>query len=117
MAEQAKCTMAPERECMGLQKAEMLEKQMDEYRTRSRETHMEMYRRISALEQSGASMTAQYQAIMEKLTEMSARLNEALATIAALKEKPGKRWEAIVDKVIWAVLAAVVAFVLGRIGL
>ena len=65
----------------------------------------------------GASMTAQYQAIMEKLTEMSARLNEALATIAALKEKPGKRWEAIVDKVIWAVLAAVVAFVLGRIGL
>ena len=58
-----------------------------------------------------------YQAIMDKLTELSVRLNEALATIAALKEKPAKRWESIVDKAIWAVLAAVIAFVLGRMGL
>ena len=54
---------------------------------------------------------------MDKLTELSVRLNEALATIAALKEKPAKRWESIIDKAIWAVLAAVIAFVLGRMGL
>lgn len=37
--------------------------------------------------------------------------------VKSIKDKPGKRMDAIVDKVIWAVLAAVIAFVLGRIGL
>jgi hypothetical protein len=37
--------------------------------------------------------------------------------VKSIKDKPGKRWDSIVDKVIWAVLAAVVAFILGRIGL
>lgn len=37
--------------------------------------------------------------------------------VEALEKKPAKRWETIVDKLIWAILAAVVAFVLGRIGL
>ena len=112
-----KCIIDPQRDCLGLQKANMLEKLMEEYRTRSRETHMEMYQRISALEQSGSAQEARYQAIMDKLSEMSQRLNEALATIAELKEKPAKRWDGIVDKAVWAVLAAVIAFLLGRLGL
>lgn len=37
--------------------------------------------------------------------------------VKSIKDKPSKRWDAIVDKVVWAVLAAVIAFVLGRIGL
>ena len=37
--------------------------------------------------------------------------------VKSIKDKPGQRWDAIVDKVIWAVLAAVIAFFLGRIGL
>lgn len=37
--------------------------------------------------------------------------------VKSIKDKPGKRWDAIVDKVVWAVLAAVIAFLLGRIGL
>ena len=93
-----KCIVDPQRDCLGLHKAIALEKQMSEYRTQARETHAEMFQRISALERSGS-------------------LNEALATIAALKEKPAKRWESLADKAIWAVLAAVIAFVLGRMGL
>ena len=31
--------------------------------------------------------------------------------------KPAKRWEGMVDKITWAVVAAVIAFLLGRIGL
>ena len=34
-----------------------------------------------------------------------------------LTNKPGQRWEALVDKIIWAVAAALIAFVLARIGL
>ena len=37
--------------------------------------------------------------------------------VKILTSKPGKRWDAAVDKVIWAVLAAVVAYILARIGL
>ena len=37
--------------------------------------------------------------------------------VKSIKDKPGQRWDAVVDKVIWAVLAAVIAFFLGRIGL
>ena len=85
-----KCIVDPQRDCLGLHKAIALEKQMSEYRTQARETHADMYRRIAALEQSGSAQEARYQAIMDKLTELSVRLNEALATIAALKEKPAK---------------------------
>ena len=43
---------------------------------------------------------------------------EALSgKVDTLESKPGKRWDAIVDKAVWAVLAAVIAFLLGRIGL
>lgn len=37
--------------------------------------------------------------------------------VEALENKPGKRWESVTDKVIWTLLAAVIAFVLGRVGL
>ena len=37
--------------------------------------------------------------------------------VKTIKDKPGKRWDAIFDKIVWAVLAAIIAFVLGRIGL
>ena len=112
-----KCIIDPQRDCLGLHKANSLEKQISEYRTQARETHADMYKRIAALERSGSAQEARYQTIMDKLTELSVRLNQAMATIATLKEKPAKRWESIVDKAIWAVLAAVIAFVLGRMGL
>lgn len=32
-------------------------------------------------------------------------------------DKPAKRWDAIVDKIIWMVLAALVAYLLAKIGL
>ena len=49
-----KCLIDPARDCLGLAKAEMLEKQIAEYRQQSRETHSELYSRITALEKSDA---------------------------------------------------------------
>ena len=37
--------------------------------------------------------------------------------VETLKEKPAKRWDAIVDKIIMLVVGAVVAFLLTKIGL
>lgn len=44
-------------------------------------------------------------------------VKEIKGDVKSLKDKPGKRWESIVDKAVWAVLAAVIAFLLGRLGL
>lgn len=44
-------------------------------------------------------------------------VKEIKADVKTLTEKPGKRYDGLVDKAVWAVLAAVIAFMLGRIGL
>ena len=44
-------------------------------------------------------------------------VKEIKADVKTLADKPGKRYDALVEKVAWAVIAAVIAFVLGRIGL
>lgn len=87
-----------------------LEKEFDRYRESSSNTHKEIFDRIGSLEQSGAAVKVQLDKIEEKLDELA-------VSIKSLTERPGKRWDAIVDKVIWAVLAAVIAFLLGRVGL
>lgn len=53
----------------------------------------------------------------EQIKTMNGSVETLNEKVDKLEEKPGKRWEAIVDKVIWAVCAAVIAFLLGRIGL
>ena len=37
--------------------------------------------------------------------------------VEALEKKPAKRWESIADKVLWAIIAAALGFILARIGL
>ena len=37
--------------------------------------------------------------------------------VDVIEKKPGQRWEGVVEKAVWAVCAAVIAFLLGRIGL
>lgn len=44
-------------------------------------------------------------------------VKEIKEDVKDIASKSGKRWDSIVDKVIWAVLAAVISFVLARIGL
>lgn len=44
-------------------------------------------------------------------------VTEIKTDVKALAEKPGKRWDSMVDRIVWAVFAAIVAFFLGRIGL
>lgn len=37
--------------------------------------------------------------------------------VDVLEEKPGKRWDSLVDKLIWGVAGAVLAFLLAKFGL
>ena len=55
--------------------------------------------------------------IEERMTQIKGDTEEIKETVQELKEKPGKRWESVVEKAVWAVCAAVIAFLLGRVGL
>lgn len=44
-------------------------------------------------------------------------VKEIKQDVRALTAKPGQRWEATVDKVVWAVLAALLGFLLAQLGL
>ena len=95
---------------------------------------LEHERRLTAVEQRSESNTHR----LEKLEESTEAINR-LATsmevmvskqeqvaetvdkldgkVTALEQKPVKRVDSLVDKIIWAVCAAVITFILARIGL
>ena len=55
------------------------------------------------------------------MAEQLKTMNENVATLAGeleeLKEKPAKRWDNVVDKIIVTLAAAVVGFILAKLGL
>lgn len=55
--------------------------------------------------------------IAQKQESMESSLGEIKTDIKQMKEKPGKRWDAIVDKVILAVITGLVAFIMLKLGL
>lgn len=52
----------------------------------------------------------------EQMKTMNANVGCLTVKVDKLEEQPAKRWNSIVDKAIWAIVAAVIAFALGRIG-
>lgn len=77
---------------------------------RHTETHKEIFSRLNEIELTNAVQNEQYATILKKLDALTAK-------VEMLESKPGKRWEGLADKAIWAVVAAVIAFLLGRLGL
>ena len=105
-----KCILDPQRDCLGLQKANILENQMKEWRESARATHKELFDRMRDLEKAEAARNEQYENIMEKLDKL-------IVWQEAEQSGPKRRWEAIVDKAVWMVLAAMLAFILAKFGL
>lgn len=73
----------------------------------------EVERRQSNLEE----LTLAVAKLSSNQEHMEGDVKEIKADVKSLTAKPGKRWDAIVDKALWAVLAALIAFMLGRVGL
>ena len=113
MPPDGKCIINPQRDCIGKAAAAKLEgriKALEEWKDDSKRFHEDFYRdQKERAERDGK--------IDEQLSTMNKNIEKVLQTQEACAMKPGKRWDAIVDKAIWAVLAAVIAFVLAKIGL
>lgn len=57
-------------------------------------------------------------AVMAKEQEhIKSDVTEIKEDVKGIMEKPGKRWDNIVEKIIWAIVAAVLGVMLGHFGL
>jgi predicted nucleic acid-binding Zn-ribbon protein len=59
--------------------------------------------------------TVKVLAVREEAVENDVK--EIKNDVKSLTSKPGQRWDSLVDKIIWAVAGAVLAFLLAKIGL
>lgn len=92
-------------ECPIAGKVERLEEQLDEYQTRSANSHREIYSRLNTLETSSAVTQTRYDAIIEKLDGITNKVDD-------LEQKPAKRWEAVVAAAIGALVGGLVTLLL-----
>lgn len=53
----------------------------------------------------------------EKQTQVADTVVKLDTKVTNLEAKPGKRWDGLVEKCLWAIAAAVITFLLSRIGL
>ena len=107
------CVRDPRHDYFGLQEAARLEgriKALESWREDSKDFHAKFY-------DWQREQIARDARLDEKLNGMDTNIKKVLAKQESCELKPAKRWDAIVDKAIWAVLAAVIAFVLAKIGL
>lgn len=108
-----KCIINPERDCIGKAAAALLEKRiedLEEWQRDSKKFHNDFY-------DWQRTQIARDARLDEQLNNMNNNISKILAQQEACAMKPGKRWDSIVDKAIWAVLAAVIAFILAKVGL
>lgn len=108
-----KCILDPERDCIGKAAAAKLEARieaLEEWKDDSKKFHSDFYEWKNG-------QTARDAKLDEQLLNINKNVEKLLSQQEACTLKSGRRWDAIVDKVIWAVLAAVIAFVLAKIGL
>ena len=92
----------------------------EEFATRMDEEHKRQNRRISDLETNVkdiGSLTTSVASLAKSVEQMAKAQEKQATRLDALEQKPAKKWESFVDKVIWAVAAALIAFILSYIGL
>lgn len=76
--------------------------------------------RLDALEKRQddlESLTSSVAELTSNQKHMETDVKEIKDDVKTLTGLPGKRWNDLVDKVVWAICAAVIAFMLGRLGL
>lgn len=92
----------------------------DEYARRMDDEHKRQNKRISDLEEKVediADLTTSVASLAQSIKQMATAQEKQGKRLEALEQKPAKRWDDFVDKIVWAVAAAVISFILARIGL
>ena len=92
----------------------------DEFAHRMDEEHGRQNHRIKDLEtkvEDISSLTTSVASLAKSVEQMAKSQEKQGKRLEALEQKPANRWDNLVDKIIWAVCAAVISFMLAHIGL
>jgi hypothetical protein len=92
----------------------------DEFAHRMDEEHNRQNHRIHTLEESVkdiSSLTTSVASLAKSVEQMAKSQEKQGKRLEALEQKPAKKWESFVDKVVWAVAAALIAFIMSYIGI
>ena len=107
------CVNDPARECRSATKLALLEKRVGDLEAGQRKEsefreayYEEQRRRI----EHDARLDA-------KISGMDEKLDKVVEWQQAQQARPAKRWESLAEKALWSVCAAVIAFLLARVGL
>ena len=76
--------------------------------------------RLEKLEEEHATLcelASTMRVMAEKQNHMADTVDKLDGTVEALESKPGKRWDAIVDKIIMLVVGAIISYLLMKAGL
>lgn len=76
--------------------------------------------RIKKLESESAvlhQLATSVAVMAEQMKTMNSSVLTLTTEVEELREKPGKRWDTLIDKIIWAVAGSVLAFIIAKIGL
>ena len=98
------------KDCPVSARVDALKEEFNTYRSNSSRTHKEMFDRLNELERAEAAQEKHFETVNEKLDKL-------IEWQENQRDKPGRRWESLVEKAVWAGGAAVIAFLLGRVGL
>ena len=116
-----KCILDPTRDCIGSKHADVLQEQiqreLEEHKKRSHETHQQIFDRLNRLETGAAKLEEKYSSIIDKLTDLSGKITDLIARISSMEQKPAKRWDGIVDKILTALVAALIGALLIKEGI
>ncbi len=63
------------------------------------------------------NMLCSISALANEQEHIKTDVKEIKTDVKAMKEKPGRRWEKVVDNAVWLVIGGLLAFVLKQIGL
>ena len=123
-----KCILDPERDCIGKAAAAklearlgVLERTVEKNHDNASRTHKEFFERIRAIETATAVQTEQYKTILEKLDALTDSVAKVTSSVSDIQAEPGKDWKDFKSKATWAVAAAIIAavmgYLLGQVGL
>lgn len=73
--------------------------------------------KMEAVQETLTELVKSVATIAQKQVDMDNDMKEVKAAVHGLAGKPGKRWEAMVEKAIGALVAALVAYALLRLGI
>lgn len=76
--------------------------------------------RLDKLEESTEAinrLATSMEVMAERQEQVADSVGKLDRKVTALEEKPGKRWDGLIDKIVWAIAAALIGFVLAQVGL